>query len=682
MPLPFVGRSSSKTQNGGTSCHAGPQADTTGLPLVAIVGCPNVGKSVLFNALTGAYVTVSNYPGTTVEVTRGKGRFGGLEVGVVDTPGMYRLLPLTGEERVAREILLRERPDVVVHVIDAKNLERMLPMTLQLIEAGLPVVLDLNLMDEAERLGVQVDGAALERALGVPVVTTALALGRGTAQLKERIATYVYGHPSNPLPPSPGVTIPYSPLIETALDKMEVRLDGNGSYQMTKRAIALLLLQNDAEVVSLVQEQTNGRIKELQPIVEATQARFSQPISYLVARQQRETARRILQSVLTLPERRVSGFAERLSEATMNPLTGVPILLLVLFLLYEFVGVFGAQTLVDLLEEAVFGAYVNPWVDRALAMLVPWSIWRDLIGGQYGVVTLGVRYAVAIILPIVGTFFLAFSIIEDSGYLPRLAMLVDRIFKRIGLNGRAVIPMVLGFGCDTMATIVTRTLETRRERLLSTLLLALAIPCSAQLGVMLGLLAGQPVLLVGWASIVTGVLLLVGFLAAQVMPGERPTFYMELPPLRLPTLSNVLVKTYTRMEWYFREVFPVFILASVLIWLGQLTGLFDLTVGLLVPLVRWIGLPDETAVAFLFGFFRRDFGAAGLYDLRQMMSGVQLLVATTTITLFVPCIAQFSVTIKERGWKTALAISVFIFPFAFLVGGFFNWLLTVLGVTL
>jgi ferrous iron transport protein B len=362
----------------------------------------------------------------------------------------------------------------------------------------------------------------------------------------------------------------------------------------------------------------------------------------------------------------------------IKPLTGIPILLLVLFLLYEFVGVFGAQTLVGFLEGTVFGDYINPWVDALLARLIPWAVVRDLFGGDYGIITLGVRYAIALILPIVGTFFLVFSVIEDSGYLPRLALLIDRVFKKIGLNGRAVIPMVLGFGCDTMATIVTRTLETRRERTISTLLLALAIPCSAQLGVMLGLLSSRPGLLIGWIAIVTGVFLLVGFLAAQLMPGEQPTFYMELPPLRLPTLSNVLVKTYTRMEWYFREVFPVFILTSVLIWAGQLTGLFDFVISGLLPLVRWLGLPDQAAPAFLFGFFRRDFGAAGLYDLRAAMTGTQLLVAVTTITLFVPCVAQFAVTLKERGWKTALAISAFIFPFAFLVGGLLNKLLEVI----
>ena len=331
MQIPFLSRGSNRTQER-PSCHGGSQADTTGLPLVAIVGCPNVGKSVLFNALTGAYVTVSNYPGTTVEVARGKGRLGSMEIGVVDTPGMYRLLPLTEDERVAREILLRERPDVVVHVADAKNLERMLPMTLQLIEAGLPVILDLNLMDEAERQGVQVDVAALERALGVPVVGTALALGWGTAQLKEQIAACVNGHLADGLRTSPQETIEYPLVIEEALEVIEVQLDGNGAYQMTNRAIALLLLQNDAEVASLVREQAGRRADELLHIAETTRARFSRPISYIVARRQQKAARRIFQSALTLPEQRISGFAERLSEAMMNPLTGIPILLLAIFM--------------------------------------------------------------------------------------------------------------------------------------------------------------------------------------------------------------------------------------------------------------------------------------------------------------------------------------------------------------
>jgi len=243
---------------------------------------------------------------------------------------------------------------------------------------------------------------------------------------------------------------------------------------------------------------------------------------------------------------------------------------------------------------------------------------------------------------------------------------------------------VLGLGCDTMATMVTRTLETRRERVLATLLLALAIPCSAQLGVILAVLSSRPLALLIWAAVILAVLLAVGALGARLLPGERPVFYMELPPLRLPKLGNVLVKTYARMQWYLLEVLPFFLLASVAIWLGQVTGLFPLLIRALRPVMGWLGLPGEAAVVFVFGFFRRDYGAAGLYDLERagLMSGRQLLVAAVTLTLFIPCVAQFAVMLKERGWKASLGIAAFILPFSFLVGFLLNRLLAALGASL
>jgi len=352
--------------------------------------------------------------------------------------------------------------------------------------------------------------------------------------------------------------------------------------------------------------------------------------------------------------------------------------------LYKFVGEFGAGTVVDFLEGTVFEGYINPFLTGICNRIVPWAPLRDLFVGEYGMLTLGLRYAFALILPLVTFFFLVFAVIEDTGYLPRLAMLIDRTFKKIGLSGRAVIPMVLGLGCATMATMVTRTLPTKRERVIATLLLALAVPCSAQLGVILALLALRPGAMLIWAGMVGMVFLLVGYLAARVLPGRKASFYIEVPPLRLPKLSNVLIKTYTRVAWYFREVLPLFLLASVLIWLGQLTKLLDLLVALLHKPVELIGLPQEAAGIFIFGFFRRDYGAAGLYDLSKhgALNGVQLVVACSALTLFLPCIAQFLMNVKERGWKTGAAISVFILFFSFLVAYALNLVLTGLGVSL
>ena len=475
----------------------------------------------------------------------------------------------------------------------------------------------------------------------------------------------------------------YDEALEAALNRIENLLKAD--YGISSRSIGLLLLQGDPDIENRVREHEDADYEQIQEIVSQARQSYSQPLSYIIALRRQQEVKRLLSTVVSSRENTGRGFAERLSRAMMHPISGSIILLIVLYFgLYQFVGVFGAGTLVGFIEGTVFGEWINPWVSNWITSLIPWQVFQDLFIGKYGIITLGFTYAFALILPIVGTFFIVFSIIEDSGYLHRLAMLIDRIFKKIGLSGRAVIPMVLGFGCDTMATIVSRTLETTRERVITTLLLALAIPCSAQLGVIFAILSGNSEALLIWAGVTTLTFLLVGYLAAKVIPGKKASFYMEVPQLRLPKLSNVFVKTYTRLQWYFFEVMPVFVLASVLLWLGDLTGLLDYISRGLVPLMRLIGLPAETGFVFLYGFFRRDFGAAGLYDLHSsgIITGIPLVVAAVVLTLFIPCVAQFSVMLKERGVKTTMAITLFVFPFAFFVGFILNWALTALRVSL
>ncbi|NPV28436.1 MAG: ferrous iron transporter B [Firmicutes bacterium] len=474
----------------------------------------------------------------------------------------------------------------------------------------------------------------------------------------------------------------YDEAVEGALQRIIPLLKGR--YHLSKRSVALLLLQGDPEIAWLVEKQEEAAEK-IKGIVAETQAQYTCPLSYHLALALQNRAEELARRSFHVAAGKQQDRQEWLNKFLINAWTGVPVLLVVLYFgLYKFVGQFGAGTLVGFLEGTVFEQHINPWVDSLVVAFIPWPELRALLAQDYGVITLGLRYAIALILPIVSTFFFFFAFIEDSGYLPRLALLVDRIFKPLGLTGRAVIPMVLGFGCDTMATIVTRTLETVRERVISTLLLALAVPCSAQLGVILAILAGRPHALLLWAVLVFLAFLLVGYLAAKILPGEEPSFYMELPPLRWPQLGNVLRKTWTRLQWYFLEVLPMFIFVSVLIWLGNLAGLFPLLIRALSLPVRWLGLPPEAAQVFLFGFFRRDYGAAGLYDIYQagLLDGVQLVTAAVTLTLFVPCIAQFLVMARERGWKTALAIALFIFPFAFLVGFLLHYFLVSLGVRL
>jgi ferrous iron transport protein B len=346
------------------------------------------------------------------------------------------------------------------------------------------------------------------------------------------------------------------------------------------------------------------------------------------------------------------------------------------------VGVFGAGTLVDLMEKGLFHGYVNPWA-KALFSHVPWAFPRDLVVGEYGLLTMGLSYGLAIVLPIVLTFFTAFALLEDSGYLPRLAVMSDRVFRLMGLNGKAVLPMVLGLGCDTMATLTTRILPTKKERVLATLLLALGVPCSAQLGVILAMLAAVPFSAAAiWFAAVAGIMITVGWLAARVLPGERGDFVIELPPMRLPALSNVLSKTAARVEWYLKEALPLFLVGTLLLFALDRLKLLDAITRAGEPIVTGVlGLPAEASAAFLIGFLRRDFAATRLFDMSRGggLDVVQLVVAMVTITLFIPCIANVFMIAKERGWKTAGAMAAFIFPLAFAMGGLVRVTMLALG---
>jgi ferrous iron transport protein B len=654
---------------GGAACHRSPAPTPppSGTPRLLLVGAPNVGKSALFNRLTASYVTVSNYPGTSVEVSRGVARWGSRPVEVLDTPGTYSLLPATEEERVTQRVVLAGAYDVLVHVVDAKSLARMLPLTEQLSEVGRPMVLAVNMMDEAERLGVRIDCRSLAERLGCEVVPVVAISGRGVADLVDAVGRAVGG-----APPPTRAEEGAGALVE------EVRSRMAGGYPVDSRVLASLAVQGDPEAVEILR---SGGDQGVLPTPGETLRRLGGPPSYRLAFERRQRAERLAAEVVA--ETRPAGTRQdSLDRFLVRPWTGIPVLLVVLYLgLYQLVGVFGAGTVVDWLEGAVFEAHVNPALESLFASL-PSERLRALFVGEYGVFTMGLRYAIAIVLPLVGMFFLFFSLLEDSGYLPRLALLVDRTFKRIGLSGRAVIPMVLGFACDTMATMVTRTLETRRERVLATLLLALAIPCSAQLGVILAVLAGHPKALGVWAGVMVMVFLVVGMLGARLLPGERPSFHMELPPLRWPRPANVLVKTYSRIHWYFLEVLPLFLFASVILWAGHETGVLDRVIRfVLAPVVGLLGLPTETAEVFLFGFFRRDYGAAGLFDLQRsgVLDVTQVTVAAVTLTLFVPCVAQFLMMIRERGARTAVAMFLLITPIAFGVGMTLNVVLRGVG---
>ncbi len=435
----------------------------------------------------------------------------------------------------------------------------------------------------------------------------------------------------------------------------------------SKTMLAVLLFESDDEALRIVGAADAACAERIRAPVAQNESTFKDSAEFRLAIRHRDRAAAIAQKAV-LSRGLKASFGWTLDRWIIHPVWGWFVLAFVVYFgFYQFVGVLGGKIAVDYLENRIFLDHINPFFIALFERWVPWATIRKLFVGEYGVITLGVRYAVSLILPIVAFFFLSFSVAEDTGYLPRLAMMLDNFFKRIGLSGRAVIPMVIGFGCVTMATLVTRTLPTKRERIIATILLSLAIPCSAQLGVILALLSLHPKALVLWAFTMLVIFAASGTILSRMMPGQAPSFYMELPPLRWPRASNIFLKTSTRLRWYFWEVFPLFLMASVFIWVGQITGTFEMATRALSGPLRSVGLPEESAAAFLFGFFRRDYGAAGLFDLgrRGLLDAEQLFISCLMLTLFLPCIAQFLINLKERGWKMGVSISAFTLVFSY-----------------
>ena len=644
--------------------HAVSLASPSGaLRTLALVGHPNVGKSVLFHRLTGTYVTVSNYPGTTVEVSRAAPRFD-REASLLDTPGVLALPSRSDDERATMRALLNEDMRTLIQVGDAKNLRRTLNLTALLAELGVPMVMALNMTDEAKARGVHVDAAALGEALGVPVVATVATGGEGVAALTDAL----------PRAAVPAPLLRYDPVLERDIVRIEQLILGTCPHpRLAARGLAILAIGRDPEVEAWLAAQPGSEPLRA-TLAELTAAIGRDSLPARLARERGGAAEALARTVTQQAGGQDRTLSMLLGRVAVHRLWGWPMLLGVLYLVYLFVGDFGASTLVGLLEEDFFGEVLNPAVTDFVHSHIstPWL--ADLFVGEYGLWTMGMTYALALILPIVTTFFLAFGVLEDSGYFSRLSVIANRLFAAIGLNGRAVLPMVLGLGCVTMATLTTRILHTPRERLITIYLMALAIPCSAQLGVVLGLLGGISFgATVIWVAAIVLVLLFTGWLASKVVPGRRVPLITELPPMRMPVLGNVLKKTGGRLKWYLIEVIPLFLIGTLIMFVLDRSGALPWIIEAGKPLVvGWLGLPPEASAAFVMGFLRRDFGASGLFALQGELSMVQAVVGMVTITLFVPCIASLMMIVKEQGMKVAALMLAMIIPTAFLVGGLLN----------
>lgn len=639
---------------------------------LVLAGNPNVGKSALFNALTGLNADVSNYPGTTIDIARGTLGSDTLS----DTPGVYGVSSFNDEERIARKMILDA--EIVINVVSALSLDRDLFLTLQLIDMGKTLMVVVNQWDEALARGVRIDTAILAKELGVPVVTAVAVKKQGLQEIRASLSLASRGN--------------QSPVMEVLLSDL--------TSMGVSDQLALLALEGDNDSKVGPAEVAENKRTEI----------------YRLRRQRVNelTSRSVIQS------QRGRQISVQIGRALLDPFIGSLSSILVCYLIfYQLLGVLVAGCVVDFTEKRLMKVYYEPFVRRATAMVFPctvsvndktfdfphgtlalpavahdldrtiandrtvakfdfWSkknflaVIGNMLTGEYGVLTLTVTYLLGLLLPLVLAFYFGLSLMEDSGYLPRLAVLVDRLLNRVGLTGRAIIPLILGLGCVTMATVTTRLLSTNREKIIATALLGIAIPCSAQLGIVSGTLARVGGVL-PWAiycGIVAVILVATGVVLNRVLPGKSGSLMIDLPPMRLPRAENVLKKTFTKSFNFMLESIPMFCLAGVVVSFGQMAGLLDGFVRALQPLtVGLLRLPADERIAttFILGIVRRDFAAFGLTDVP--LTAAQAIVSMVVITLFVPCIATVGVMIKERGAAIAMSIWIGSWVFAFTVGG-------------
>jgi len=574
---------------------------------------------------------------------------------------------------VTLSTLLSGNVGAVLQVGDAQNLRRTLLLTLALLETDLPVVLDLNIADEAEKKGYVIDTARLSKGLRIPVVMTVATQGKGRPELLEAARR----------PSKSSLRIAYDARVENAALEIAAHLT---DYPVSKRAIALTLLSGNLPLIDSLLGEGRKESRAIKEIIGRTQVRVLEPLSRIILNARMALVERLIRECVTLRVGKGfrSQFAEKLDRFSTHPLGGALLLLGILFVIYEFVGVFAAGTVVDFIQNVVFGEILLPPIVGALSR-VPYALVRDFLVGPYGQITMGITYAIAIVFPTVTAFYIVFSFLEDTGYLPRLEVMINRLFSLIGLNGKAVIPIILGFGCGTMAAIVTRILETRRERIIATLILALGIPCAPQMGLILGMFARIGFIpLVLFFVLLTAQLMAAGWLASKLLPGQTTAFVTELPPYRLPHLRDVAGKTAYRSYWFVREVIPWFLLGTAMLFVADLTGALPGMKKLFDPVVvGFLSLPADTTEGFILGFLRREYVAAYFFDIygRGLMDNLQAFVATMVMTLFVPCVANTFVIIKERGLLVGLAIVCFVVVYAITAGGILNAVLRLLHVT-
>lgn len=624
--------------------------------VIALAGNANVGKSSIFNQLTGLGQIIGNWPGKTVEKAEGMLLHHNKQIKIIDLPGIYSLSTYSQEEIVSREYIALERPDVVVNVVDATTLERNLFFTLQLLEMGTPLVIALNLLDSAKRKGITINEKKLQQILNTPVVPTVAPKGIGVHEIIDE-AIKLVSKTTTEQPPA----IRYGPEIETRIEKLQRVLTG-ASIGYPTRWTAIKLLEGDAEIIKQVNEKNPDAIVAAQILAQEISEIHKEPCPTVISSERYAVAARIVKEIRTFKESETPSLTERLDTLSMHGVYGYVLMFAIMLSILLFMSLFGAwfsETIQNLFE------HINPGIS---------GFWGDLFwnGGVVGFyATLGVAFG--FILP----FYLILGFLEDSGYLPKIAYLMDRPCHTIGLHGKACIPLLLAFGCNVPACVGCRIMETKRDRFIA-IFLSTLVPCSARTVVILGLVGAY--IGVHWALVLYIfdflLIFLIGRILNRFLPGMSVGIIMEMPSYRLPSANVVFTQAWNRFKPFLLTALPLIVFGSVLIEAMRLTNVLSVVSDALSPItVVWLGLPAFTGFLFIFGILRKEAAlvllmtAAGTSDIRSVMSPVQMIVFALVIMIYVPCVATIAALIRETGWKNAGLITIIEISLALFIGG-------------
>jgi ferrous iron transport protein B len=657
------------------SCHhSNTSMDRLDKPhAVVLVGNMNVGKSTLFSRLCPAEVASFTFPGTTVAIKRGAIKNSSRTAYL--TPGIYSIFSANEDETASRDILLHHELtgtiDGIVLVADAKNLSRSIAIGLQYGEYGLPMLLVVNMTDEAASRGIEIDYKKLSAKLGIEVVAA-------VARESIGIGGIITGlNKMRPLQTSAR----YPDWVADFLHLTEELLNPSPIYA---RALGLLVLAEDRGALRFIRD-TYGREKCKQLQENANLHRRNTPEEFIISlgNTYNKAAELIVKNIQQVSPPAKDSFTETFGHWCAQLSTGIPIALAILFLMYQFIGSFGATYLADTINVKIFEGVLIPIISRVIEPLSVAFIKDMIIDPDFGILPTGVFLALGLVLPVLFCFYVAFGLLEDSGYLPRLSILLDKVFMKMGLNGKGVIPLVMGFSCVTMAILTTRLLGTKKEKNIATFLLLLGMPCAPLIAVMLIILEPMPfIATLTVFGIIFGQVFIAGMILNKLLPGTRSPFIMVIPPMRIPKPLLVIRRSAAKTYYFMKEAVPIFILASFIVFVFQRLGGLQAMEHMLRPVTTGLmGLPEKSVQVFIKTLIRRENGATELEHLRTIYTNRQLVVNLLVMTFLTPCLNAIIVLIKERGLKTAGMLILSVLTYAVVFGTIFNYSCRALGIT-